>query len=189
MRRHTSDEAYAINLQSGLITGLHYLIYRIIHDIPHSTAHEVADTPPLDSFQIDSVRPRFAELESARLISYTGERKCKRSGMCVLTWAITGEIATETSFQRKPSRKEIEAELKALKQENAKLRAQSRNGHTSTHGYVRFELRVPGKPGMTFDTRAQACSTDIVDLYCRVIECPADGVKVRRLSGTDPLVP
>jgi hypothetical protein len=93
MTRDTSREAYAKNVASGYITGIRLKVYRELYARPDSTAGEIADAPALRAHQVDSVRPRFAELETAGLIQVTGKRECRVTGMTVVTWSITDKIA------------------------------------------------------------------------------------------------
>lgn len=100
MKRHTSSEAYAINLESGYIDGIRLEVYTALHRAPGSTAHEIANTSPLSNHQIDSVRPRFAELERAKLIVAGEARECRISKMKALTWALTSAICKRDSFKK-----------------------------------------------------------------------------------------
>jgi poly-gamma-glutamate capsule biosynthesis protein CapA/YwtB (metallophosphatase superfamily) len=64
------------------------LVVSYIASNPDETAGEIAS---VIAYQIDSVRPRFAELERQGIIKKTGERICEVTNHVCHTWALGGE--------------------------------------------------------------------------------------------------
>lgn len=122
MRRATSSEAYIKNMKSGLIKGLRRKIYMALNEFPDSTGNEIANLREFSTYQIDSVRPRFAEMEAAGLIRVTGERECSISKSKAVTWDITDHVYTKEDVKRKRTeQKDLQKEVKQLEKENADL--------------------------------------------------------------------
>jgi len=92
--RNTSAEAYAKIEDSGLLTGLRWSVYAHLFHHGPLTAHEVASA--LAGYQIDSIRPRFAELETLRVIEVVGERECSITEMKALVWDVTAYVPSKT---------------------------------------------------------------------------------------------
>lgn len=120
----TSTQAYHENLASGLIGQLQEKVYTALFRNPHLTAGEVANRPELTAYQINTVNPRFAELERAKLVRKSGTRECAVTGHTVHTWVTTDHIATAADFIPRPSRRDLEATILRLEAENTRLRQQ-----------------------------------------------------------------
>lgn len=97
--RDTSAQAYAENLASGLIEDLRLLVYTAVHDFPDLTANEISRLPQFSAYQIDSVRPRFAELRRVGIIAEGLERKDQHTGKLSITWRITSNVAQKIDFE------------------------------------------------------------------------------------------
>lgn len=97
--RATSAQAYAENIASGLIDELHGFVYEAVANNPHLTAREISKLPMFADYQIDSVRPRFAELEHAKVIKAGPERKDQGTNKTAVTWTITNYVAVEGDFE------------------------------------------------------------------------------------------
>ncbi len=93
--RTTSIQAYEQVKASGLVTGLRLKVYSALHECGPLTAHEVAQLPDLRTHQLDSVRPRFAELEDLGVIASVGERECTVTHMKALVWDVTDHVPDE----------------------------------------------------------------------------------------------
>jgi len=102
--RATSAIAYAENTASGLIDDLRLLVYNAVHSAPHSTANEISRRPEFADYQIDSVRPRFAELRRVGIIAEGAERKDQHTDMLSITWYITNNVAQESDFEKLKAR-------------------------------------------------------------------------------------
>ncbi len=189
MRRNTSDEAYRLNIATGLICGLREKVYTALHNFPNSTANEIASLPELAVYQIDSVRPRFAELESVRIIAATGERECRITNLKVVTWALTDHTCTKEDFKKKQSRIELEEELQNLRNENTELKRLANDIYVTLSENNpdklkpnRFEIRAEGYPGLTLKSIERSKRPDILQFYCETF-----GVKRDQLIFT-PLI-
>jgi len=118
----TSAQAYARNLASGLINGIRLLVYDAVNLNPDWTANEIHKLPELESYQLDSVRNRFAELEHAGVLASGNPRTCRITGNQAVTWALTTHVAVKSDFVKKKSRKDLEEELAESRRVNTELR-------------------------------------------------------------------
>ena len=89
--RDTSREAFLIILKNGLRRGLRLKVITVLANCDEAmTAHEVAKD--VNGHQIDSIRPRFAELERMGVIEPAGERKCSVTDFNCIVWRMTGNL-------------------------------------------------------------------------------------------------
>lgn len=99
--RSTSRQSYQAVKATGLVTGLRWQVYRVLHHNGPLTANEVAQFDTLNTHQIDSVRPRFAELESLGVIESVGSRECSVTNMNSLVWNVTDYVPTRADLKPK----------------------------------------------------------------------------------------
>lgn len=98
--RRTSVEAYKSVLGSGKIRVVYKIIYDLLYKFGPLTAAEVwfrANT----GRNIDTFRPRMAELQRMHLVEAVGERKCSVTSMRSLVWDVTSNVFIPEP--RKPS--------------------------------------------------------------------------------------
>lgn len=89
--RKTSIESYQELVDSGRLKGVQAEIVRVLAEQGVAmSAGEVASR--LRSYQLDSVRPRFAELAKAGIVREAGERKCKVTGKQVIVWEFANGV-------------------------------------------------------------------------------------------------
>jgi len=88
-------------MASGLVTGLRWKVYQTLHYAPALTANEVAQNPVFRGHQLDSIRPRFAELESLGVIRSSGSRECSVTRMTALLWETTDYVPTKADVKPK----------------------------------------------------------------------------------------
>lgn len=91
MTESTSIEAYRKISKNGLLRGIKLLVLKHLAESEEPmTAAEVAWA--IQEHQLDSVRPRFAQLHAKGVIRKSGKRICKITGMTSLTWELTGDM-------------------------------------------------------------------------------------------------
>lgn len=93
MNRETSAKAYNIAVKSGKVHGLQLAVLELVCDCNEPpTAGEIIRDYKLRSpkTQMNSLSPRFAELERRGLIQPAGERCCSVTGQKAITWEPTG---------------------------------------------------------------------------------------------------
>ena len=80
-------------------TTISQLVVSYISCNPDETAGEIASVM---AYQIDSVRPRFAELEREGVIHKSGEKMCEVTNMICHTWALGGvrKPTQPTAYER-----------------------------------------------------------------------------------------
>lgn len=112
----TAALSYAEAKASGLISGVQAQICDILAANGRPlTAGEVAALIP--GRQLNSVSPRFAELEAKGAVKPAGIRRCEMTGKAAVIWALTGEAhPPEKSRQRGRSEAQA-ARIKALERE------------------------------------------------------------------------
>lgn len=94
MVRETSADAYHAIEERGLLSQRRWAIYKwLYHNGPATQSECHKDGFP--ELQMDSVKPRFAELESRGVIRVVGERKCRVTGVNVTEWDVTANLPTE----------------------------------------------------------------------------------------------
>ena len=107
--RATSVIAYTALVASGKVKGLKLTVYRIIAESDYPpTAGEVIryyqeGCHGFGKTLMNSLSPRFAELERMGVIRPAGERPCQVTGQMAIVWEITGQPAQALS--RKPGGK------------------------------------------------------------------------------------
>lgn len=159
----TSAIAYARNLANGKISGIQLALYKAISANPDQTAKELWEmTPALKRHQLDSIRNRPAELRKLGIIEPSGSRKDRHTGETAATWHITAVEAEDGDFAiKEPTRKELEAEVEALREALTVLTEKDQLEDW-------FMLRAPGKPGLAFSS-AQKASSDVAHKWYRSI--------------------
>jgi len=83
--QETSIESYNLLKDTGRLGKLQKIVYSYLLEHPNSTQSEVAYELKKPK---ESVNPRFGELYSKGLIIETGKRRCKQTGMNVMTWKV-----------------------------------------------------------------------------------------------------
>lgn len=94
MTRDTSRESYREIENNGLLSERRWAVYKWLYHHGPATQSEChkAGFPEL---QMDSVKPRFAELEMRGVIKVVGERDCQVTGRNVLLWDVTSALPKE----------------------------------------------------------------------------------------------
>lgn len=111
--RDTSLEVYRKIREGGLLSERRLQVYEVLFHHGPITAGEVWYFHLQDRAQIDSVRPRMAELEELGVIESCGERKCSYTGNVCLMWRTTGKLPGERA-KRKTSSQKIKTLSEAL---------------------------------------------------------------------------
>jgi len=121
MIQSTSIAAYNKLIREGKLRGIQRMIFNVLaHDSKGEagmTANEIANIIRITNLlpaktQIDSIRPRFAEMQRRGLIEPKGERLCLVTQERAIIWVLTGEeprkMDKRGSGQLKVLRQEIE---------------------------------------------------------------------------------
>ena len=136
--RPTSIAAYNAIRQNGLLHGLQFLVYCKLAEYGPMTASAVAEMIP--GHRINSINPRFAELQRKGVVQAAGETLCPVTGRQTVAWEITDQLPTETE-RHTPGRtnalrrdlesaitrlETLERDCKTLQVENAAMKAKLR---------------------------------------------------------------
>lgn len=92
MRRRTSVEAFHAIESQGLLSKRRFEVYKTLFHHGPLTAGETAKRLESTGAQIDSIRPRFAELKRAGVIVECGVRMCNVTGMRCMVWDVTEHL-------------------------------------------------------------------------------------------------
>ena len=122
--RETSVQSYHENTQ--LFKHLKGEVMReILTSKTPATASEIAERIP--GRRINSINPRFAELEAMNVIRSCPPRRCTVTGKSCVTWEATGHAPAAGRPRRDKSKTESRAKLlcriQALQAQNAELQA------------------------------------------------------------------
>lgn len=93
--RKTSREAFDAIQRGGLLTKLKLRVYAQLFAFGPLTAGECAKVliqATNGRTQIDSIRPRFAQLKALGVIEEVGERICNVTGHKAILWDVTGNL-------------------------------------------------------------------------------------------------
>lgn len=90
MSRATSEEAYRAIKENGLLSCRRFQAYDALYRFGPLTAAECWRHCP--GTQIDSIRPRMAELRRLGVVRETGRTKCSMTGMTVILWDVTSSL-------------------------------------------------------------------------------------------------
>lgn len=112
--RQTSLEAYEAIKRSGLLRGLFVAVYGVLYEHGPLTAGETAKRIP--GHQLNSISPRFAELQRRGVIQPVGTRLCTVTGQNAIIWDVTANLPAKATMP--PARPE------ALRQTVTALRNQ-----------------------------------------------------------------
>jgi hypothetical protein len=133
--RPTSIAAYNAIKANGLLRGLQWKVYNTLSGYDAMTASEAAQWIP--GHRINSINPRFAELQRKGVIRAVGERRCSVTGRQTVAWEITDQLPTveerHTPGRTNALRRDLEAAItrletlerdcKTLQVENAAMKA------------------------------------------------------------------
>jgi len=107
MNRRTSVAAYTKIKDQGLLSTRRFQAYEALYHHGPLTAAECWKKCP--GAQIDSIRPRMAELRDLGVIVEVGEKECSVTGMRAILWDVTEALPKK--LDKKPS---TTAEIKRL---------------------------------------------------------------------------
>lgn len=135
----TSREAYTKIKASGLLSTRRFQVYEVLSLNGPMTGGEIWGLYLKDQdIQIDSVRPRLAELERLGVIKKIDDQPCSVTGMTCAVWTVTEDLPKE--LDKEMTNKQKIAFLKATAQIAAEeLR---KHGFTELANEVEQNLQV-----------------------------------------------
>jgi hypothetical protein len=113
-----SKEAYDYITKSGVVSGLHVFIYKILYETPalSLTSREICEIAKASrpSTIQHSITPRMMEMKKRNLIYACGKKKCQFTGRWVTLWCVTTAMPGPKSQKSETKIQRIKKELKMV---------------------------------------------------------------------------